>query len=96
MATHRFDIVNGPSREQLFDALRLIAEKRTVMVTWIRPDREREITNIVLNSLQAENGDGQSWNATGYDVDPGEGDMNLTFYIDTKSRTGWIQFCTGS
>ena len=54
MATQSFDIVDGPSREALFDALRLIAEKRIVSVSWISPDEERRTNRIVPNSILNE------------------------------------------
>jgi len=89
MANNRFDVVNGPSLEMLFDALRLIAEKRSVEVSWITPIGTLVLSRIILNRLQTEDGSGDKWLATGYELD---GVEHVQFYINTKDRTGWIEF----
>lgn len=56
-------IVNGPSREELFDGLRLYSEKRLIPFIIKKDDVERW-TAVVITSIQAEDGNGQSWNLT--------------------------------
>lgn len=74
------EITNGPSREELFDGLRLFTEKRFVKFTVL--DSSWEIpTEILLQGIQAEDGSGQNW--------------NLTIFIDdyfTKNRIPILAF----
>lgn len=61
----QIQITNGPSREELFDGLRLFAEKREV--SFIVVDNGRQMTlPATMRSIQAEDGSGHSWNITGY------------------------------
>lgn len=61
----QIQITNGPSREELFDGLRLFAEKREV--SFIIVDNGRQLTlPATMRSIQAEDGSGQSWNITGH------------------------------
>lgn len=59
------EILSGPSREELFDGLRLFAEKRTVDFV-VRKEKSKFIISLTLSttiqSIQAEDGSGQSWN----------------------------------
>ena len=56
----RIEIINGPSREELFDGLRLFAEKRAV--GFVIENNGREMTPIVwMHSIEAEDGSGHSW-----------------------------------
>lgn len=57
------EITNGPSREELFDGLRLFAEKRLIPFIIKKDDVERWVA-VVVTSIQAEDGSGQSWNLT--------------------------------
>ena len=63
-------IVNGPSKEELFDALKLYNEKRLIPFGIIRvgeePRKPGEESFLVtfIQSIQAEDGSGQSWNIT--------------------------------
>lgn len=55
------EISNGPSREELFDGLRLFSEKRQVGFLIIDNGRQMTLPTI-MQSIQAEDGSGQSWN----------------------------------
>ena len=59
----KIEISNGPSREELFDGLRLSSEKRLVPFCIKENDTERYIA-VILSSIEAEDGSGQSWNLT--------------------------------
>lgn len=58
-------ITNGPSREELFDGLRLFSEKRLVPFC-IKMDEKERFLAVIISSIQAEDGGGQSWNLTFY------------------------------
>lgn len=57
------EITNGPSREEMFDGLRLFAEKRLIPFIIKNNDLERWVA-VIITSIQAEDGSGQSWNLT--------------------------------
>ncbi len=63
-------IVNGPSREDLFDALKLTNEKRLIPFGIIRVGEEKKKPGeepflvTLIHSIQAEDGSGESWNIT--------------------------------
>ncbi len=63
MLQKTIQITNGPSREELFDGLRLLAEKRLVPFCFEKNENEKYIAAII-NSIEAEDGGGQSWNLT--------------------------------
>ena len=54
-------ITNGPSREELFDGLRLSAEKRLIAFCFENNENEKYVATII-SSIEAEDGSGQSWN----------------------------------
>ncbi len=54
-------ITNGPSREELFDGLRLLSSKRLIPFC-IEKDGKEKYVAVMINSIQAEDGSGQSWN----------------------------------
>ena len=56
-------ITNGPSREELFDGLRLFSEKRLVPFQVIKNENEKYFA-VIIHSIEAEDGSGQSWNLT--------------------------------
>lgn len=58
-----FEITNGPSREELFDALRLCSEKRLIPFL-VKKNEKEKYFGVIINSIQAEDGSGQSWNLT--------------------------------
>ncbi len=72
--TGDWSIEDGPSREVLFDALRLFNEQRRVEFTVLGPDpfnrpglRGTPYTLVTqVNGIQAEDGSGQNWILTVY------------------------------
>lgn len=57
------EISNGPSREELFDGLRLFSEKRLIPFIIKKDEVERWVA-VIINSIEAEDGSGYSWNLT--------------------------------
>lgn len=88
-------ITNGPSKKELFDGLRLFSEKK-IKVSFVIKDSEkkfdlpvlggklvpRKILKSVIQSIQAEDGSGHSWNISicveGKDL------LNLSLPVDVK------------
>lgn len=61
MLKQTIQISSGPSREELFDGLRLFAEKRTT--SFVIKDNGRLVTlPVVMRVIGAEDGGGESWN----------------------------------
>lgn len=56
-------ITNGPSREELFDGLRLLSEKRLIPFCLTQDEKEKYAA-VLISSIEAEDGSGQSWNLT--------------------------------
>ncbi|MFZ2205472.1 MAG: hypothetical protein WAV23_02695 [Minisyncoccia bacterium] len=56
-------ILSGPSREELFDGLRLFFEKRTVNFT-VENDNGRSKRGLptIIQCIEPEDGSGDSWN----------------------------------
>jgi len=86
-------IVAGPSREQLFDALRLRHEGRKIsftvepMILQTNPQFKvkGEVFDAFIESIQVEDGSGNSWNLV----------LNMLgkrhrVYFNTLSRTGTL------
>jgi hypothetical protein len=61
----RTEIINGPSREELFDGLRLFNEKRLIPLLFKKHEKEK-YSAVIINSIEAEDGSGDSWNITFY------------------------------
>ncbi len=57
------EITNGPSREEMFDGLRLVSEKRLIPFQVIKNEKEKYFA-VIIHSIEAEDGSGQSWNLT--------------------------------
>jgi hypothetical protein len=55
------EITNGPSREELFDGLRLFSEKRPTPFQAVKNGKEKYFA-VFIHSVEAEDGSGQSWN----------------------------------
>lgn len=55
-----YRITSGPSREELFDALRLINEGRTIWFTVII-EGERVAAQAELSSIKSEMANGENW-----------------------------------
>lgn len=85
----REKILSGPSREELFDALRLINERRSVTFTWGNNLVGSRIVNVHILSLIAEDGSGDKWLGTAR-MDSIQVQGNFDFFYDSKSRKGWI------
>lgn len=56
-------ITSGPSREELFDGLRLFSEKRVVDFLIVNNGRQVNLP-VIMQSIQAEDGSGHSWNVS--------------------------------
>ncbi len=56
-------ISNGASREELFDGLRLFSEKRETSFLIENNGRQMALP-VIMQSIQAEDGSGHSWNIT--------------------------------
>jgi hypothetical protein len=96
-------ITAGPSREELFDALRLRHEGRTVTVTvdnTVRTagDPRKSLTmklpltlEVGVDSIGIEDGSGNSWLLGVYDKDGKLGSKRLEGYFNTTRREGWIR-----
>jgi hypothetical protein len=60
--TEDYAITDGPSREELFDALRLFNEHRKVLFTLKRQDaRESYTLPAIVMRIEPEDGSGHSW-----------------------------------
>lgn len=97
-------IVAGPSREELFDALRLRHEGRRVAFTvapthitgrTLAGGRKFVPGNLVfyvqVNELGIEDGSGDRWLFRLYDRDANLGCRELHGYMCTTRREGWLK-----
>ena len=57
------NIISGPSREELFDALRLLAHVTDVPFVIICEDKKYTL-HARITGIKAEDGSGHSWNIT--------------------------------
>ena len=57
----QINIVSGPSREELFDALRLFNEGRKALLE-IDNNGKKMKAEVIIRKIGAEDGSGQSWN----------------------------------
>lgn len=96
-----WQIVSGPSREVLFDALRLIHEGRELKFELIRPDDVREEIALKILSIEAIGdynapGGGQMWLVKTFDpsVDVDTHDRICLLSYSTQSRTGTLRHCS--
>lgn len=93
----QYKITAGPSREQLFDALRLRHEGRTVEFTIeIEPDGPEIAGSYFqfaaqVNNLGVEDGSGNRWLFELQNKDLFLKCQKLAGYIDTTRRTGWLK-----
>lgn len=93
-----WQVVNGPSREALFDALRLLPEERALKFEFVTPADTREETELKILAIEATDADmtmpngGKTWIVKGLDVHPDtQGDRICLLYYNSQSRTGTIQ-----
>ena len=80
-------IVNGPSREELFDSLRLCSESRTVVFEFDDSGRYKKDAQVMM--LTPEDGSGNKWLLEVY-VQVDKEKKIATGYYDTKARTGYL------
>lgn len=107
MSQKTIQITSGPSREELFDGLRLFAEKREVGFNI--EDNGRLLTlPVIMQGIQPEDGSGQSWNVVinievkhllrlGLPVEvktvfAGKKVVQVKAYYSTRTRRGVITF----
>lgn len=81
-------IVAGPSREELFDALRLRHEKRQVTFTTARPD---QIFKATVDRIGVEDGSGDNWLISLQVRDTHLGSVYLHGFYNTVRRDGWLR-----
>ena len=81
-------IVKGPGKFDLMVALfdNTFSSPRLVTFTVDSAGREVEL-EIVVNSVEREDGSGESWNFRGY-LQTKQGDVAVQGYYSTKKRTG--------
>ncbi len=95
--TAQRQITAGPSREELFDALRLRHESRTVTMTventvrWAGDPHKRTICRIynfqvTVDSIGVEDGSGNNWLLT-----LSNKDGRFEGYFNTTRREGWLR-----
>ena len=99
MANQIHNIVAGPSREELFDALRLRHENRTVRITVESRTRTagdpqksldmnyKRTLVVSVDSVGIEDGSGNRWLLTLTDDDG----ISYDGYFDTERRQGWLK-----
>lgn len=86
------EITDGPSREDLFDALRLGPEKATIDIT-IKIKRIKRTVNFWVNGLEREDGSQQSWIIKVHDPLGAlvRGRHNFEGYLNTRTREGHLR-----
>lgn len=97
------NILSGPSREDLFDALRLRHEGKQVTFT-VAPETQPPANARVkfhdltfkaqVNQLGIEDGSGNNWVFKLYDRHGVLGSQYLEGYMNTTRRTGWVRPAT--
>jgi hypothetical protein len=98
--TQQYQILEGPSREELFFALWLRHEGRRVSFTVIRslpPGLEvdetatSELVKVLVNGVHIEDGRGNSWIIRVYPSTDLLGGRLLKGCYNTRSRKGWLR-----
>ena len=106
-STSQRELVAGPSREELFDALRLRHEGRKVTFT-LAPQNITGRTlaegrkfvpgnlafHVQVNEVGIEDGSGNNWLFKLYDEHAVLGTMYLEGYINITTRKGWVRPAT--
>jgi hypothetical protein len=90
-AARRLAIENGPSREAIFDSLRLNNEGRAVSLELVGGLR----LDFRITAIEAEDGSGDSWNLRGYvsgssEVTPRDWSRSCRVYYSTRRRAGFL------
>lgn len=101
MAFDSFQILNGPSREALFDALRLVQqEDRFVEFEYLLPNDMREKDELKILAIEAISTawdppeGGHMWMVKAIHPHPdAQGDRIVSINYSAQSRTGTIMFC---
>ena len=78
-------VINGPSREALFDSLRLWTKNISVQVSFVQ-DGVQVSKDMRILGINLEDGSGESWFGTGR-----LGGVDVDYYLHTQRRTGWIR-----
>jgi len=89
MASNHIQIVGGPSRETLFDALRLFKDRRFVSFDVLAEDMHRTgltLSLVRVESIGVEDGSGDNW-IVGVRDSRGE---HHSLYFNTDRRTGAV------
>lgn len=91
----QFDVTGGPSREALFDALRLQLDHMSVAFAWREGDVDR-VSIVYVRGISARDDSGESWLIAGH---TGDAEKNLVrhnqpveIYFCTMRRKGRICF----
>lgn len=86
----RFNIVSGPSREELFDGLRLRHEGRKIFFLAATTSGNFEI-NCILNSISIECGSGNCWLLKLRNPESRlRGCDRLEMFYNSSTRSGWV------
>lgn len=92
---NRFEIIAGPSREDLFDGLRLRHESRLVLFSILSGHHSNALYNkslqLQVNGIAVEDGSGHKWLIELHDPTKTFGSSKLHGYFDTNTRKGWVE-----
>lgn len=97
--TAQREVIAGPSREELFDALRLRHEGRKVTFT-VTPDPQPPNKRFTIESvtfpvqvtmIEAMDGSGNNWFLNLHDKFATLGSLRLEGRINTNTRKGWVK-----
>ncbi|MCX6788393.1 MAG: hypothetical protein NTZ36_00725 [Candidatus Jorgensenbacteria bacterium] len=85
----RISISSGPSREELFDALRLRHEHRPILVKVHPLDQKPMDIKFIVNGIAVEDGGGQNWLIELLNV---QTHQIVRGYYNSRTRAGWLDF----
>ena len=102
----QFNIVDGPSRDTLFDACKYAYDKKTEIFVNFKaakgytqhPDSPKcayiplELSGITIANISHEDGSGHKFNLSGYCHTKEFSRVGFKAYYDTKRREGYIVF----
>ncbi len=80
----KHDIFDGPDRGELF---RCFIEGRKVEFKFVAVNFRGPHLQVIINSIEREDGSGDNWNFAGYHDD----NRRVSGFYSTKWRTGWVQ-----
>lgn len=88
----QMQIVGGPSREALFDGLRLRHEGRTVEFRAQHEDGDERAYSFFIDMIEVEDGSGESWNLhLFYPVNKRGVSRRWSAYYNTARRAGRLE-----